>query len=99
MKRNTSDDGVFKVLWTVWAVREEKYVTEVNGSVELTPDPTSDSFIPYDDLTQDNVISWVQGILDKDIIEQEAKDKLNSLHPLEESTPVESTGMPWASAT
>ena len=96
MKRNTSDDGVFKVLWTVWAVREEKYVTEVNGSVELTPDPTSDSFIPYDNLTQDDVISWIQKVLDKDIIEQEVKDKLNRLHPLEENI-VETSGIPWAS--
>jgi len=98
MKRNTSDDGVFKVFWTVWAVREEKYVTEVNGVVELTPDPTSDSFIPYNDLTQDNVISWVQEVLDKDIIEQEAEDKLNRLHPDDSTPPPEVSGIPWSSA-
>lgn len=98
MKRNTETGGVSQVFWTVWATRQEKYVTEINGSVELSPDPESDSFIAYDDLTQDNVISWVHEILDKDIIEQEVTDKLNRLHPLVESTPVDSLGVPWASS-
>jgi hypothetical protein len=98
MKRNTETGGVFEVFWTVWATRQEKYVTGINGSVELSPDPDSDTFIAYDDLTQDNVISWVHNILDRDIIEQEVTDKLNRLHPLVESIPVESTGIPWASS-
>ena len=100
MKRNTETGGVSEVFWTVWAVREEKYVTEVNGSVELSADPESDTFISYDDLTQDTVISWVQGILDKDIIEQEVTDKLNTLHPIvnEENVPVSSNGTPWSSS-
>ena len=38
MKRNSSDSGVFEVSWVVWAVREEKYVTEVNGINENTVD-------------------------------------------------------------
>lgn len=97
MKRNTSDSGVFQVSWVVWAVREEKYVTEINGVIELTPDPASDSFIAYDDLTQDNVIAWVHGVLDKDTVEQEARNKLNKLHPLLESAPAEASGTPWSS--
>jgi len=95
MKRNTADDGIFEVFWSVWAVREEKYVAEVNGSIELTPDPTSDSFIAFENLTQDNVISWVHEILDRDIIEQEAKDKLNRLHPEVDTIPVVQNGIPW----
>lgn len=98
MKRNTETGGVSEVFWTVWATREERYVTEVNGSVELSADPESDTFISYDDLTQDTVISWVQGILDKDIIEQEAKDKLNRLHPEVDTIPVVQNGIPWAAA-
>jgi len=100
MKRNTTDDGVFEVFWSVWAVREEKYVTEINGSIELTPDPTSDSFISYENLSQDNVISWVHGNLDRNVIEQAVTDKLNTLHPIvnEENVPVSSNGIPWASS-
>ena len=101
MKRNTTDDGVFEVFWTVWAVREEKYVAEINGSIELTPDPTSDSFIPYENLSQDNVISWVHENLDRTSIEQEATNKLNTLHPIvdEENVPLSSNGIPWASSS
>ena len=98
MKRNAETGGVSEVFWTVWATREEKYVTEISGSFELSPDPDSDSFIAYDDLTQDNVISWVHDILDRDIIEQEAKDKLNRLHPEVDTIPVVQNGIPWAAA-
>lgn len=95
MKRNAETGGVSEVFWIVWATREEKYVTEISGSFELSPDPDSDSFIAYDDLTQDNVISWVHDILDRDIIEQEAKDKLNRLHPEVDTIPVVQNGIPW----
>lgn len=97
MKRNTETGGVSEVFWTVWATREEKYVTEINGVIELTPDPASDSFIAYESLTEDNVIAWVHGVLDKDTVEQEARNKLNKLHPLLESAPAEASGTPWSS--
>lgn len=95
MKRNSSDNGVFEVSWVVWAVREEKYVTEVNGIIELTPDPTSDSFIPFENLTQDTVIAWVKNVLEAGIVEQEARNKLNTLHPVLDITPVVQSGTPW----
>lgn len=95
MKRNSSDSGVFEVSWVVWAVREEKYVTEVNGIIELTPDPTSDSFIPFENLTQDTVIAWVKNVLEEGVVEQEARDKLNILHPVLDITPVVQSGTPW----
>lgn len=95
MKRNSSDSGVFEVSWVVWAVREEKYVTEVNGIIELTPDPTSDSFIPFENLTQDTVIAWVKNVLEEGVVEQEARDKLNTLHPVLDITPVVQSGTPW----
>tara|TARA_B100000497_G_C7625300_1_gene375776 strand:+ start:874 stop:1203 length:330 start_codon:yes stop_codon:yes gene_type:complete len=96
MKRNSSDNGVFEVSWVVWAVREEKYVTEVNGIIELTPDPASDSFIPFENLTQDTVIAWVKNVLDTDVVEQEARNKLNTLHPVSDITPVVQSGTPWS---
>jgi hypothetical protein len=98
MKRNSSDNGVFEVSWTVWAVREEKYVAEINGVVSLTPDPTSHSFIPFENLTQDNVIAWVKNNLETDVIEQNAKDKLNRLHPSLDTTPTVQSGTPWSGA-
>ena len=40
----------------------------------------------------------INDILDKDIIEQEAKDKLNKLHPEVDTIPVVQNGIPWANA-
>jgi len=98
MKRNSSDNGVFEVSWAVWAVREEKYVAEINGVVSLIPDPSSDSFIAFENLTQDNVIAWVKNVLDVDAVEQEAKNKLNTLHPASNVTPMVQGGTPWSSS-
>lgn len=96
MKRNSSDNGVFEVSWVVWAVREEKYVTEVNGIIELSPDPTSDSFIPFESLTEDTVIAWVKNVLEANVVEEEARNKLNTLHPILDSTPAVQSGTPWS---
>ena len=98
MKRNASDNGVFEVFWTLWAAREEKYVTEVNGSIELTPDPTSDSFIPFENLTENDVLSWVKNNLEVSVIEQKVKDKLEKLHPSTNIAPTVQSGTPWGAA-
>lgn len=100
MKAHTSNEGVFEATWTVWATREEKYVTEINGVVEFNPDPNDADFTAYDDLTEDVVIGWVQTVIGKDEAEQLATDKLNKLHPIinEENPQTVKDGIPWATA-
>lgn len=50
-------------------IRNEKN-NFILGTVELTFDPSSDSFIPYDDLTEETVIEWVKSALGIEKIDQ-----------------------------
>jgi hypothetical protein len=62
----------------------------VYGSVGLTPDPDSDDFIPFEDLTPDDVLGWVWGSVDKDEQEAVATASLNA-----RLNPSVLSGLPW----
>jgi len=97
MKRNSSDGGVFLIEYRVWALdAEEKRQHGVLGRVSLTPDPTSSSFVDFESLTKEAVISWVQEIVNKTEKEEEVKQLWVKMFPgaSEESSTV-SQGTPW----
>ena len=97
MKRNTSDDGVFEVTFRVSALRGTCQASEL-AVVELTPDPLSDTYIAYADLTENDVITWVRSVVGQSAMEEEVLNKLNILHPEVDATPVVQNGIPWSSS-
>lgn len=71
---------------------------QFHGATPLTYDPTnSSSFIAYNDLTQDDVISWLQTIVVDDywnhVTERIAEQISKVDDPVEE---VDETLLPWA---
>ena len=97
MKRNTSDDGVFEVTFRVSALRGTCQASEL-AVVELIPDPSSDTYIAYTDLTENHVITWVKSVVGQSAMEEEVLNKLNRLHPEVDTIPVVQNGIPWAAA-
>ena len=91
MERHLSDGGVYTVHWAASLEKEGKS-TGAYGSVGLSsPDPQD--FIPYDSLTQDEVLNWVFESLGPDGIVS-IQESLNNqveaqLHPTDAS------GVPW----
>jgi hypothetical protein len=61
------------------------------GTCGFTPDPTSSDYIAYDDLTEADVIGWVQADVDKDAIEASLQANIDG-----QITPTTATGTPWA---
>lgn len=96
MDRNVSDGGVFAIRWK--CTKSE----DLNGSVFsvdyedmtiLSPDPEDSSFVEYDNLTEDLVLSWIHS---------DSKLKRNIEREVEFRYDVESeeflrvaTGLPW----
>ena len=99
MKRNSDDNGVFNVVYTVHAVDEdEKRISSINGSINLNPDSTSESFINYEDLSEDIVLNWVYDAVNRNQIETELQNKWNTMYPSASGiTPSQLDGTPWAS--
>ena len=65
LRRNSADGGVITVFWKCKADGvTDKYGNELYkaSSLEVTPDPSSPDFVPFDELTESVVLSWVQDI-------------------------------------
>jgi len=98
MKRNSSDDGVFKVSYVVWAAdAEEKRYSSINGEVNLIPNPESESFIAYEDLTENIVLNWVQAEVNQQEVEDNLKIIWDKMYPSASGyAPDIVQGLPWA---
>lgn len=68
--KDGKNDVVFFINWRRFA-QEDGYEFHVSGSVFVELDPTQ-PFTPYAELTQDQIISWVENAIDaEDLIEKD----------------------------
>lgn len=86
-------DVVFNVHWTLAGI-DGTYQGYAYGSVGVTVDP-AEPFTPYADLTQAQVIGWVQDALGE---EQVASYEANVAQQIEDqiNPPVVTPPLPWA---
>ena len=89
VERNLSDGGVTVAHWHCSAV-DGDYSASSYGTCSFTPDASAGGFIPYDSLTEANVLGWVQGSVSKDDTEAALAAKINA-----DKTPTTGTGVPW----
>jgi hypothetical protein len=90
MDRLTSDGFVVTVHYTVNAV-DGDYTASTYGTVGYTQG--EGSYVPYADLTEAEVVGWVQESLGKDTVEEGLEEQIEL-----EKNPVQETGLPWATA-
>jgi hypothetical protein len=88
MDRLTSDGFVVTVHYVVNAV-DGDYSASTYGTVGYTQG--EGSYIPYADLTEAEVVGWVQDSLGKDTVEASLTAQIEA-----EKHPVIETGLPWA---
>jgi hypothetical protein len=86
MERKTSDGFVTTVHYTVTAVDGE-YTASTYGTVGYTEEG---SFTPFDQLTKETVVGWVQESLGKDTVESSLADQINA-----QKNPTSVSGLPW----
>ena len=89
LERDVATGGVTVCHWSVTEV-DGDYSASAYGTVGLTPDATAEDFIPYDSLTEDVVLGWVQADVDQTAIEAGLTANIE-----EQKTPATATGMPW----
>jgi hypothetical protein len=86
LERQVSDDLVITAHWRVDAVDGE-HTAGAYGSVGFT---RGDDFIPFEELTEAQVIDWVKAQLD---VEQIESNLANQIEALKEPKSV--SGLPW----
>jgi hypothetical protein len=90
LDRSLPDGAVYTAHWRVSAV-DGDYSASAYSSASFTPDPASPDFIPYQDLTEAEVLGWVWASgVDKFAIEAALADQIYL-----QQNPVSATGIPW----
>jgi hypothetical protein len=86
-------DVVFQVNWrrnATEVVDDKTYFADTFGALSVPP-PAPEDFIPYADLTQDDVIGWLEAGLDVQAINAGLQEQINLLiNPTQVSLP-----LPW----
>ena len=86
LERNTAGDEVVTAHWNASEV-DGDYSASAYGSQSFTRDADSPEFIPFEDLTEDEVVSWLT-------LDEGLEDNL--LTQIEEQkNPTTVTGKPW----
>lgn len=93
LRRNSTDGGVITVFWKCKADGvTDKYGNELflSSAIELTPDASSSDFVPFESLTEDVVLNWVQAEIKEDVEEEMAQRFGDAV------IPETALGTPWA---
>jgi len=90
MVRNTSDGGVVRVRAIATMTDGDITVSDMVHA-SFTPDASASGFVAFDNLTEADVIGWVESSIDVDMVTASLQAKLDSV-----KTPATATGMPWA---
>ena len=89
LERNTSDGGVVVAHWRCEAV-DGDYSASSYGTCGFTPDPTDPDYIPYESLTEADVLAWVYESVDKDSVEASLAANIE-----DQKSPKTVAGVPW----
>jgi hypothetical protein len=89
LERNTADGGVVVAHWRCEAV-DGDYSASSYGTCGFTPDPTAPDFVPFESLTEADVLAWVYESVDKD-----ATEAALAANIAEQKAPQTVVGTPW----
>lgn len=96
---NTSvENAVVQTYWTLTGTDENGNVGTFSGATPFTADPTDSSgpFIPFDQLTEQDVISWISNVVEtnpgyKEHINSQIQKQID-----EKISPITEPVLPWA---
>lgn len=81
------------VVMAHWAVQGTKdgIFAKIPGKTKFNIDPAQISFVPYSELTEQIILSWIWNLVDKTTIEGHLDIKINNLI----NPPITSLPLPW----
>ena len=106
MQRTDADGVVFLVYWSMVAQSDgtPSYSASEGGKLRCEGDPTSPDFIPYADLTENDVLGWVYDSLivgDETAAEAKARveaDRDSKVQKQIDAAATTESGVPWAAS-
>jgi len=103
MQHTDADGGVFLVYWSMVAASDgsPSYTASEGGKLRCEYDASSSSYIPYADLTEDNVLGWVyNSLIEGEETAEEAKarieaDRTGKVQKQIDAATTTASGTPW----
>ena len=89
LERNTADGGVVVAHWRV-TEQDGDYTASAYGTCGFTPDASAEGFVPFEQLTEADVLAWVYASVDKDATEAALVADIE-----QQQAPVTAAGLPW----
>ena len=89
LERQTDTGGVIVCHWRVSA-EDGEYTASAYGSEGFTPDPDAPDFVPFDQLTEADVLAWVHASVDRDETEANLAKQIE-----DQKAPKTVSGTPW----
>ena len=89
LQRQVEGDGVVVAHWRLNST-DETNSASAYGTTSHSPNPDSESYTAYEDLTEENVLDWVWLQIDKDATEERLEAKIDLLN-----NPITASGLPW----
>ena len=89
LERELADGGVIVAHWRCTA-SDGDYSASSYGTAGFTYDASSPDFVPYEDLTESDVLAWVWAEGFKDATEDALQAKIDA-----EKNPTTANGVPW----
>ena len=86
---NDSDKGIVVAHWRATAT-DGDFSASSYGTVGFTPDPDSEDFVPFESLTEADVLEWVYAAVDKDATEAALAANIE-----DQKAPKVVAGTPW----
>lgn len=92
----TADGLITKVTYGC-TVQLENYIDRTIGNIELTGDSTLSDFIPFDSLTEANIIEWVKAFLGEEQVISIETNLQTNVVARKEAQDAQTTkqGLPW----
>ena len=89
LERELADGGVIVAHWRCTA-SDGNYSASSYGTAGFSADPEAEGFVPYEDLTEADVLAWVWESVDKDATEAALEARIEA-----DKNPTTATGTPW----
>jgi hypothetical protein len=94
LERALSDGGIIVAHWRCTA-SDGDYSASSYGTCGFTPDPESEDFVAYDDLTEATVLGWVWA----DGVDKDATEAALQANIYAQKNPTTADGVPWVVAS
>lgn len=68
---NGIDDVIFTVVWEKFGIDSDGYSGSIKAAANFTIDEIDESsFVPYEELTEENVVNWLRNSIDEESVNQ-----------------------------